>query len=207
MHVTEGPVVVALADQILHATRRVYVVPFAAGGRGVEQPDVHQPPLRRRIALRKILVDRTPREALPVHDDSGLRELDALGPLVGQLAHIVGQPEPPDDAAGSIVVAAHPHHLHARLRELRHLRREEQPRRVVVPFAVEQISGDQKQARILLEAQLDQVLQSAPGSAADLLDRRAFITLEPAQRTVQVQVGRVHDLHGVAPLGPDTAGP
>ena len=71
------------------------------------------------------------------------------------------------------MVAANPGDPHACLAQLAQLSGEEQPGRDVAPIAVEQVTREDQQRHALLEAQLDQVAEGAPGGAPNLFDQPA----------------------------------
>jgi hypothetical protein len=97
-----------------------------------------------------------------------------------------------------VVVAADPQHLRADLTQARHLRREEQAGGVVAPLPVVEVPREQQHARVLVQAQLHQVLERAPGGSAHLGHGGALVAGKAAQGAVQVQIGRVdeREAHG-----------
>ncbi len=174
VHVAERPVVVATIDERLHAARRVRLVPRAPRQRRVEQPDVQRAGDRPRIARHQILAHVCGRIALSMDAQPELFEGERLRPADAQLLHVLRERETLADSTGRVVVATDPHHRRPRLPEPRQLRHEEQPGRVVLPVAVEQVASEQQE-----------LAPPLPGTASRAPERRAASHLgsvRPAHR-------------------------
>jgi hypothetical protein len=159
----------------------------------VQEPDVEEPADRLGVGGAQIFAHRGGREALAVHRQAQLLEHMAGRTLGGELDAMIAQRKVASDLALRVVVAADPHDARAGLAQSGHLRGEEQAGRVVAPVTVVEIPGHEQQPRVLLQAQIDQVLERASRGTAHLRDGRSLVARESDQRAVEVQIGGVHD--------------
>ena len=84
----------------------------------------------------------------------------------------------------------------ARLPQLLELTHEEKAGVVVLPIAIEEIAGHQKQVHPFFDGKLHQIGESVTGGRAHGVHGGALVPLQPPQRTVQMDVGRVDELQG-----------
>src|SRR5690606_20706231 len=187
------PVVVAPRGEARHRARRVGIVPLTSVERRVQQADVEVPRNGRRIAEREVLRDLSPREALPVYGE--LLEAVRLRAVDAELDDSLGQPELAGHLVRRVVVARDDEDARAGLAQPGELRGEEEAGRVVAPVAVVDVARQQEGADVFLEAGVDERLEGAAGRAPELVDGGTLVALEAAQGAVEVQVGRVDELH------------
>jgi hypothetical protein len=115
-------------------------------------------------------------------------------PIGGQGPHSVGQFQGPGHLVLGVVVAAAQNHRNAGLAQPAHLLDEEQARVEVLPVAVVHVPGDDDKSHLLFDGRGHQILQGPPGGPANLLDRRALVAIQSAERAVQVKVGSMEEL-------------
>jgi hypothetical protein len=130
-----------------------------------------------------------------VHRHAERIEHDGFGALVGKQVHVIGPGEPAGHFAGGVVIAAHHQHARADVAQAVELADEEQAGVEVLPLAVEDVAGEQQEGGALVDAQLHQVGQRAPGRPAHPLDGRAVVRRQPLEGTVDVKVGGVDEFH------------
>ena len=88
-------------------------------------------------------------------------------------------------------------------RELAHQKK----RRVkIFPVAVEQVSCEHQKCCFFPDAKIDEIAHGRSRRLARELDRRTFVTLQSAKRTVDVKIGSVNEAHGVRILLPRSGG-
>jgi hypothetical protein len=142
-----------------------------------------------------------------VNDEVQVLVRHALGSRARELAHAFGQAEVLAQLARGVVIAADPHDAHARLAQPHHALAEEEPGRVVAPAAVEEVARQEQELRALGEAELDQTIERTARGTAQLGHGRTLVALEPDERAVEVQIGRVNELrHGGSLLPPGEPG-
>jgi len=76
-----------------------------------------------------------------------------------------------------------------------HLACEEHAGVVVLPVAVVQIAGDDHEIDLLIDGRSHQVRERFASSGAQQLGRRVGIGRQPGERTVEMDVGGVDELH------------
>jgi hypothetical protein len=91
------------------------------------------------------------------------------------------------------VVAAQDDDRNLGLAQPAHLAHEEEPGRVVLPRAVVEVTGDQHQARLLVDGEAHHALEGAAGSATERLTRAPLVRLQPDEGAIEVDVGGVND--------------
>ena len=103
----------------------------------------------------------------------------------------------PRHFVGRVVISGDGDHGDAGLAEADHLRHEVEARPMVLPVSVVEVAGNQDEGHRLVDGQLHEVFQGPAAGLADLVDRGAFVALQPSQRAVQVDVGGVKEFeHG-----------
>jgi hypothetical protein len=193
MNVAQRPVVVATAAQALERARRVVGVPRPPVERGVEQPDVEAIRRARRIVRTQVLRNAPASEALPVDRDAVGLELDRRRPLAREMRHVGRQRELTRDPTGRVVIARHEEDRDPRLLETPDLAYEEEPRMMVLPVAVVEVSRQEQEGHLLLQRQVDQIPERRTRGRTDVLRGRILVALEPAQGAVEVDVGGVQE--------------
>ena len=91
------------------------------------------------------------------------------------------------------MVAADGDHPDAGAGQPADLPHEKMPGAPVLPVPVEQVAGDDHEIQPLGEREIHRVAQREPRRRADALGRRLRIGLQPAQRAVQVQIGKMQE--------------
>ena len=99
----------------------------------------------------------------------------------------------PRDLAGGVVIALHNADPDSRAREPQHLLAEEEAGAEVDPVAVIDVAGKQDQVHRPFEGQVHQGDERLSRGAAQPLDGRALVAVQPLERAVDVQVGCVDE--------------
>ena len=76
-----------------------------------------------------------------------------------------------------------------------------EPGVVIAPIAVVEVAGDQHEIDAFLDGQVDQPREGAPRRSPNPLDGRVLVPLQPLERAVEVDIGRVEkrDRHDEEP--------
>jgi hypothetical protein len=91
------------------------------------------------------------------------------------------------------VVAADGEDLDLRLGQPAHLCGEEQSGAEIRPVTVVDVAGDQQEIDFFLDRQIDEAPEGSAGGGADEFGGGGGIGLQPAQRAVEMEVGRVQE--------------
>ncbi len=164
----------------------------------MQHPDVEHPGDRRRIVAgevgRHVLVG----EALAVDGDAQRVQGVGVWPVGVEQRH-VRHPERAGHAVLCIVIAAHHKHLPPRVGKPSHLVGEKKAGAVVRPIPVIDVAGDHEKRGVFRDRKVNQTPERAPSRAPDQLGGRSWIGFEPAQRTVEMDVGGMNELELAMP--------
>gem|GEM_PF-3780836 len=161
----------------------------------MQQADVEAARNRIRKAQRQVFRHRAVGKAVTVYRDAQRRQVRGLGGTAGEHLHVIGPWNLPADDALGVVVALNDEHRNAGPAEPRHLLANKQAGVKVLPVAVVEIAGDQQKIDPLVDGQIHQALERAPGRATQPFQRRAVVAAQPPQRAVDVKVGGVDKTH------------
>ena len=101
---------------------------------------------------------------------------------------VARQGETACDLTCGVVVAMEQIDGNSRPGQAAHLPDEEEAGPVVAPIAVIEVAGDDQEGDLLLDGKSHQPIQSGPGGGANGLCRGAFMSGQPGQGAVQVNV-------------------
>ena len=147
------------------------------------------------ITGRQILRDCAVGKALTVDGDAEVGERPSLRYPARELPDIAGPAEPPADDAGGIVVAPdHGDRDSGGVEASKHLH-EEQARAMVGPIAIEHITSNDNQVDALIDREVDQLLERAPGCANELFGLLAGPLPQARQRAIEVEIRRMNETH------------
>ena len=172
----------------------------------MQQPDVEAAGDRRGVAVGEIFEVRALRIAPPVDRDVEVFDAHSLRRRSVEVGDAVREHQRARDSTRRVVVAANDDHRDPASRQSRHARAEVEPGLVVAPVAVVDVAGQHNERDVLSQRQIHHVVEGDPGGATDLIDRGTLVTLEAAERAVEVQIGGVKELeHARARAGEDGA--
>ncbi|OPZ07373.1 MAG: hypothetical protein BWZ10_02837 [candidate division BRC1 bacterium ADurb.BinA364] len=189
MHMPQRPILVSFCGEAVGGARRVWLVPRASVGAGVQHADVDPAWDGRRIRGRKIALLRPHGVAAPVQRDVKRFEQKSFWLRIGKDAHVAGQQQIARDLAGRIMIAPGDEHGNAGVAKPLHLTDEKQARIVVAPISVVEVSRDHDEGNALVQRQVGQVFQRAPRGVAQPLGRRAIVAFQAKQRAIEMNVG------------------
>ena len=179
--------------ELFDGAGRVIVVAVPTGRGGVQQADVEQPGARRRVVARKVFQRLAIAKTLAVHGGADLRQLNRLGLARRQQPRALAPGDMPGEHRGRVVIAPDGDHPDTGAGQPADLPHQKMPGAPVLPVPVEQVAGDDHEIQPLGEREIHRVAQCQPRRRADALGRRLRIGLQPAQRAVQVQIGKMQE--------------
>ena len=204
MHMAQRPILIALAAQAVDRARGIGHVARLAVQAGMQQADGEPLRVSLRIAGGEVVADRAGRKALADDGDADLVEHLLFGVISRELMDIVRQAQVAGDAAGGVVIAGDQEYRDTGTLQAVHALYKVQPGVVILPIAVIEVAGEQHEVHGFVDGQVDEIIKRAPGRAADLGDRRAFVALQAQQGAVEVDVGGVEEFHeaGISTYSP-----
>jgi hypothetical protein len=179
--------------ELADAARGVVVVADAPTEGRVQEAEVEPAGDEGRVADGEVRHDGFAGEALAVHDDAVLLEPHALGGAVGEDVGVGREVERTRHDAVGVVVPLHDEDADAGAFEAGQAQVEKDPGVVVAPVAVEDVAGQDHEGRLLVDGELHQALERAAAGDPDRRRGGAVVALEPTQRAVEVQIGRVDE--------------
>ena len=209
VNMTEGPVVIASKPKFLECARRITLMAVCTAQACMKQSNVEVARLRRRIARRKVLRDGSFRETLAMDRNTQIIQYDGLGLIMAQNADILRQAQNASHLVGGVMIARDDKGGDLLVPQSPKLPRKIEPGVVIAPVAIIEVAGDHDEIDPLLYSQVDQSLESPARCSSHPLHGSVFITLEPLERTVEMNVGRVkkrdrheEETHSILRLGP-----
>ncbi|MET3605407.1 hypothetical protein ABIC99_003236 [Sphaerotilus sulfidivorans] len=120
-----------------------------------------------------------------------IRQIDGAAAPGFEDMHMRHRRQLPGDATFRIMISPDDEHPDIPAGQPVHLLVKKQPGAEIIPVAVIEIAGNQQRLDLALDRQIDQGDQRTPGGRAQRFDRRAFMSVQPAQRTVEMQIRRM----------------
>lgn len=162
---------------------------------GVKQTDIHKPRLGGRVAGSEVVSDGAGGEALAVDGDADVLEGHGLRPRGRQQPDALRPAQRLCDHAGGVVVAPDHYNRDVGLAQAPKLADHIQAGVVIGPVSVDDVTGDQQQVGVLVQAQIDKRAQRRPGRSAHRLDRRPWVRRQSPHRAIEVNIGSVNESH------------
>jgi hypothetical protein len=164
--------------------------------RGVQHADVEPAGHRIGIAHGQVLQRRRVLEAAPVQGHAQGVDAEGLGPAGVEDVDVGRKAQPARHLALGVVVAVEQIDRDAGLVQPAHLAHEEVAGVEVAPGAVVEVAGDDEEIDRQLDRLVHEVGEGVPRGVAQRLHRGVLVGGQPAQRTVEVDVGGVDESHG-----------
>ena len=127
--------------------------------------------------------------------DRQLIDANRLGGATGKDGDVRRQDQLPRDHALRIVVALDDEDTNTRAIQPHHLLAEKQARVEILPVAVVEVTGEEHEIDACAQGLVDESFEGASRRGAQTLNRRAVVTVQSAQRAVEVQIGGVEEAH------------
>ena len=157
----------------------------------MQQPDVDATRLRGRIGGSQVFGDRGSCKALPMDGHVPIFHPHGFRAIVAQNAHVLRQRQHTRHFVRGIVVAGDDENRDLLLPQSSKLLGEIEPRVVITAIAVIEVARNHDEIDPLLDGQVDQSLERPARRSPHPLYRSVFVTLEPLERAVEMNVGRV----------------